>query len=129
MNWIVKALTGIGGMIAGIFTTPAAQTHVIAVLKTAGELAVQLYPTIEAIAAVTPNRTDDQIVTAVQKFGVLGIVDPNQPDKAAVLHDIALNVAKNTVASTVASSVISLAIETAYQAFKANAAEAAAKAK
>jgi len=129
MNWLVKALTGIGSAIAGIFATPAAQTRVTSVLKTAGELAVQLYPTIEAIAAVTPNRTDDQIVAAVQKFGVLGIVDPNQPDKAAVLHDIALNVAKNTVASTVASSVISLAIETAYQAFKANAAEKAAKAK
>jgi hypothetical protein len=119
MNWLSSALRGIGHFFTGLFTNKAAQDHALAVLEEAGKVAATLYPIVKQVATLTPNRTDDEIVAAIEAFGLAGLVDPTLKDKAAVLHDIVLAVAKKIVPG-VGSSILSLAIESAYQVLKAN---------
>jgi hypothetical protein len=119
MNWLSKALQGIGNFFTNLFTNKDAQNHMLAVLDQAGTIANAIYPIVKQVAALTPNRTDDEIVAAIDTLGVMGLVDPTVKDKADVLHNIVLAACQKMMPG-VGSSVLSLAIETAYQVLKAN---------
>jgi hypothetical protein len=120
MNFLKTAVTGLFKAIHDLFTSPAAQQIAERALAQAGQIATQIYPVVEQIAAATPNRTDDQIIACINSYGLMGLVDPTMSDKASVLHNIALAVVQKLMPG-VGSSVASLAIEAAYQAVKANA--------
>jgi hypothetical protein len=119
MNWLSKALRGIGSFFADLFTNKDAQNHMLSVLDQAGKIANAIYPIVKQVAALTPNRTDDEIVAAIDALDVMGLVDPTVKDKADVLHNIVLAACQKMMPG-VSSSVLSLAIETAYQVLKAN---------
>jgi hypothetical protein len=119
MNWLSKALRGIGDFLTNLFTNKDAQNHMLAALDQAGKIANAIYPIVKQVAALTPNRTDDEIVAAIDALGVMGLVDPAAKDKADVLHNIVLAACQKMMPG-VSSSVLSLAIETAYQVLKAN---------
>lgn len=120
MTWLTSALKGIGRQIVTLCTSSDARKRAEAAIARAGELAVQLYPVVERVAAMTPNRTDDEIISCINTFGLMGLVDPHATDKTDTLHNIALTVAGRYFPGA-NGSLLSLAIETAYQAFKANA--------
>jgi hypothetical protein len=62
----MKFLRTIIQKIVGFFSSHRAQ----AALEKAAELVPQALPVVRRIAALTPNRTDDEIVAAFEKYGV-----------------------------------------------------------
>jgi hypothetical protein len=62
----VKFLKTIIQKIVGFFSSRNAQ----AALERAAALVPQALPIVKQIAALTPTRTDDEIVAAFEKFGV-----------------------------------------------------------
>lgn len=117
MSWIKSLFTGVDHL----FTDKNAQKRALAALEKAGEVARVVYPLVSVIAAATPNRTDDEILHVINSYGLFGLVDPDRPDKSAVLREIAVTVAAKGLAKGTAASLISLGVETAVQALKANA--------
>ena len=64
----MKFLKTIIQKILSLFTSSKAQ----AALERAASLVPFALPIVKQIAALTPNRTDDEIVSAFEKFGVSG---------------------------------------------------------
>jgi hypothetical protein len=119
MNWLQKAASGLVHYIHDLFTSPEARQRAEAAFEQAGTIAAKIYPIVKEIAALTPNRTDDEIIACIEQFGLTGLIDQTKPDKGDVLHDIASAVATKEFGAS--GSLASFAIETAYQALRANA--------
>lgn len=60
-------LTSIAQTIASLFQSKASK----AALTNAASLVTLATPVVQEIAVLTPNRTDDEIAAAYQKFGVV----------------------------------------------------------
>jgi hypothetical protein len=74
-------------------------------------------PLCQAIAAATPNRTDDEILACYQKYGLSHLFDANK-DKGVLLHDLAVAIVQDTVKDQSKVSLINLAIEVCVGALK-----------
>ena len=61
----MKFLQGLIQKIARFFTSGRAE----AALTTAAELVPRAIPVVQTIAALTPNKTDDEIASAFAKYG------------------------------------------------------------
>ncbi len=88
--------------------------------ETAGQIVNVALPYVEAIASMTPNRTDDEIVKAFEHFGVPliagGITDPG-----AALLSLATSVVSEKVPAGTAKNIIQLGIQAAVTGMKATA--------
>lgn len=73
-------------------------------------------PFVEAIAAATPNRTDDEIIETYQKYRKEGLYDPTKPAEL-LLRDLAVAILRDYAPGT-AGRVLILAVELAYNAFR-----------
>lgn len=119
-----KAIKSFFSKVAKLFGTPEGQAKVNAALGQAETLVQQVLPVVEAIAAATPNKTDDEIVAVVKKYAV-PVTIPAGPmtdaDKGALLLQTAVTAAETGVsaATGVPTSVLILAVQLAYTALRA----------
>jgi len=77
-----------------------------------------VYPIVEIVAAATPNKVDDEILTLARQWGVNAILDGSKP-KGEVLKDVAVKIARQKLPD-VPKEILSRAVEVAYQQMKAS---------
>ncbi|HZP17100.1 MAG TPA: hypothetical protein VFB00_03985 [Terriglobales bacterium] len=118
-----RFFAAVRGFFAYLFS-PAGQAKVETALGQAESLVQAVMPVVEAVAAATPNRTDDEIVALVKRYAV-PVTIPATPmtdaDKGALLLQTAVTAAEVGVSACtgVPVSVITLAVQTAYTAMHA----------
>ena len=80
------------------------------------DLAEMALPFVEAIAAATPNRTDDEIVAIYKQYRQEGLYDPSKPVDL-LLRDLAVALLRD-FAPGAAGRILNLAVELAYNAYR-----------
>lgn len=110
MSW----LTSIFSKIEGWFESPAAKT----LETTIATLIPKAEPIIKEIAALTPNRTVQEIEAAYEKYAVPFAPALATASPAAALQQLAATVLGNLHAPGAAVSLLNTVVELALQAVK-----------
>lgn len=82
-------------------------------------------PFAEAVAAATPNRTDDEILAAYKKYNKEGLWDPKKPTDV-LLRDLVVAIVRDFAPGGTPTRLIILAVELAYNAYREKATSAPA---
>lgn len=86
-------------------------------LEAAAPYVAAAIPVVETIIALTPTRSDDEILAVVKHFGLLNLFDMGS-DRGTILRDVAVEVVREKVKDRVPTSLLNTSIELAYQAVK-----------
>lgn len=103
--------------LTGIFKSGAAEK----VFNKVAELVPKALPIVETIAALTPTRTDDEIVALFEAYGVpllVKLTDMPAEKRGYLLLDVATETMKKRYPGT-STSVINSAVQLAVAAIKA----------
>lgn len=117
----MKYIKAVLNKIAGWFQSPKVKV-VLTQVETLISIAL---PLVEAVAVLTPNRTDDEIVAAYKKFGI-PLLAGVQTGNAASVGNALLNLSTtlldkklNSEGMTAATNILNSAAQLAYTIYKA----------
>lgn len=75
------------------------------------------YPLVKRVAALTPNKTDDEILKAYHEFGVANLFEMGS-NKSVALRDLVKHVLQKLNGGGVSEYIANTAIELAYAKYK-----------
>ena len=110
MNLKVSVLSFFSGLMTSAkkFFSSKDFTKAEQIARAVGDILQYALPAVQLVAAMTPNKTDDQIVALIQKLSIPTTVDftkPLQPaDKTGLLMAAASYVLKGNLAAAIASA-------------------------
>jgi hypothetical protein len=86
-------------------------------------IATQAYPIVKMLARATPTRKDDEIISAIEAFGLDIAFNPalTFKERGSILKQIAVSLVTGKLAEPPAESKVSDAVQIAYQRLKAEA--------
>jgi hypothetical protein len=115
MNWLIHLFQKIGGF----FITPKA----LAIEAQLSSMVVAAEPIVKAIAALTPNRTVQEITAAYEKYGVpvAGTIANDPTSTGNALLNLATTILQKNHAPDAAVSLLNTAVQLALTAVKAQA--------
>ncbi len=117
----MKYIKAVLSKIASWFQSP----QVKVVLNQVETLISMALPLVETVSALTPNRTDDEIVAAYKKFGIPLLAGLQTSNPASVgnallnLSTALLEKKLNAEGMTAATNILNSAAQLAYTIFKA----------
>lgn len=117
MSWFTKFIK----KIAGFFKDPKTKAAFEQTLQTLQPYIAAAEPVVETIVALTPNRTDDELLALAKQFGVVDLFKSNMTDGEVknFLLDAGTAALQKAVPDPVESSTLRAAIDVAYSTYKA----------
>lgn len=116
MNWFKNLFTSAKGFFVKFFSGHLAD-GIMSVITTVSPWVIKIYPIVEQVAALTPTRTDDEVLALAKKYA---LKFSKSTPKDFILREVAKAMFKKEVpeGAVVQDYILNLAIELAYAKFK-----------
>lgn len=116
MNWIKNLFSSVRSHYGKIFSDRLAD-GIMHVISTVSPWVVKIYPIVEQIAALTPTRTDDEVLALAKKYA---LKFSKSTPKDFILREVAKVMLKKEIPEDVVVQdyILNLAVELAYAKFK-----------
>ena len=125
LTWLKSAVAKVGSFVAGLFTEEGKKKAEEALGKVASLSEIAL-PICSVVAAMTPNKTDDEVIAVVKTYlGVAAVPAGSAPltdqQKGDLLWDSAISAFKKAVSNKtgLTDSILDAALQIAYTAMRA----------